>query len=101
MSQYDATTTGQVLKDVFDPGTVHDVIYPNNPLLGMLKKKQTGGEDYNFVIRYENSGGRSRTIGTALANKRPAKFVRFAVPMVKDYNVTSFDRLFMSQTSKD
>lgn len=101
MSQYDSTTTGQILKDVFDKQTVRDTVYDKNPFLGMLKKQQTGGEDYNFVVRYELPGGRSRTFTTAAAGKKPGKFVRFAVPMVKDYNITSFDRLFMSQTSKD
>ncbi len=101
MAQYDATTTGQILKDVFDKGAVRDTVYDKNPLLALLKKQQTGGDGHVFPVRYELPGGRSRTIATALAGKKPGKFVKFTVTMVKDYNVTSFDRLFMSQTSKD
>ena len=101
MSQYDATTTGAVLKNVFDDGMIKDTTYPKNPFYAMLTKKQTGGDGYNYPVRYENSGGRSKTIATALARKRPAKFVRFAVPLVRDYNAVSFDRLFMAQSNKD
>jgi hypothetical protein len=99
MAQYSASETGSLLKEVFDSG-IHEVIYPNNPLLGMVKKTQTGGSGESFVVRYENSGGRSRDIAKSLARKKPAKFVKFTVTPTKDYNSTSFDRLFMNSVGK-
>lgn len=101
MSAYDSTTTGQILKEVFDKGTVKDTVYPDNPLYAMLKKQQTGGTDYAYPVQYELPGGRSRSIVKSLAGKRPAKFVKFQMTLVKDYNSISIDRMFMFQTAKD
>jgi hypothetical protein len=84
-----------MLKTLYPSGVPKDMVYKNNPLLGMLPKKTDVRGDYiKIPIRYGNPQGRSAVLATAISNKSASKYKAFLIPtpLPEDYGVISLDR---------
>lgn len=89
----DLNEADAVLKEVYKPFDVKNLVYKNNPFLAMVPK------DTNFVgdalpvpVRTGIPQGRSANIATAIANKYASKYEKFVLTRAKDYAAGSIDR---------
>lgn len=101
MAQFDHDTLSAALKEYYSGQEVPNLVYPNNPFYGMIKKQRIGGKYYDFPVEYELPASRSADITKALANKSASSLAEFNVPVVKDYIAISIDRETMSATEKN
>jgi hypothetical protein len=90
----DLTSFAAALKSHYTKDRVQNMVYKNNPLLGMLPKMEDMGGDY-FVqpVVYGNPQSRSATFTTAQTNaaSMSSSQIRFLVTRVKDYGVVTID----------
>lgn len=93
MASASTTTLAHILKRVYKPGTVKDLVYANNPLLAMLPKDENFGGSGVVPIPtvYAPTAGRGATFSTAQANKAASKGVQWLLTRVKDYSLASID----------
>ena len=90
------TDINSAMKVVFTPQQLKKIMYDNQKLFALLKKKVfPGGKYLPLPVQFGNPQGRSRTFGTAQANVGASKVVDFQITLVKDYGVVLFDGMDM------
>jgi hypothetical protein len=99
MASQDSANFDSALKDFFTPEAIDDLGYEDNPLHAMLPKDTTfEGRQWIQPANYGRPQGRSRDATKAMANKTPAKYVDFNVPVVDDFASISIERKVMKQS---
>lgn len=87
-----ASTTsnvGEILKEVYEQ-LRQEQLYTRKPFWDMLRKKKTFvGSTHEVPLRYSPEPGGSANFTSALANRGPSGFKRFAVTRKKDYATAS------------
>lgn len=90
------TDINSAMKVIFTPQQLKKLLFDNQKLLALLKKKAfPGGKYLPLPVQYGNPQGRSRTFATAQANVGSSKVVDFQITLVKDYGVVLFDGMDM------
>ncbi len=88
----DLTSFASALKAHYTEDKVENMVYQDNPLLGMMPKMEDfGGKNLPIPILYGNPQGRSASFATAQANKTSSKFTDFVLTRAKDYSLASID----------
>lgn len=98
----DLTSFDYALEAKYSPLAVKRALYDENPLLALMpKKKNFGGKNYTFGIRYGVSAGRSATFATAQANATNHAGDEFVVTRKKDYAVFTIDNETLEASKGD
>lgn len=85
------TNLAPILEEVYEK-LKNEQLYKNKPFFQMLRKKQTfDGSTHEVPLRYSPEPGGSAVFASALANRGPSGFTRFAVTRRKDYAVGSIE----------
>lgn len=102
MADNTSTTIDGALKQLYDRGTVENLVYKNQPMLGLLDKdEQAGGRNIPIVIQYANTQGRSATFANAQSNTTAEKIDDFLLTYKTDYAVASITGLAADQSKGD
>ena len=85
------SNVAEILKDVYEQ-LRNEQLYTRKPFWDMLRKKKTFvGATHEVPLRYSPEPGGSATFSSALANRGPSGFRRFAVTRKKDYATASIE----------
>ena len=92
MANMDLTAGAKVLKVLYPQTKIEDIIYEDNPFLGIVAKK-TGfvGEKMRVALSYGDPQGRSGTFSKAQANKTASLITGFDVTRKSDYALFGID----------
>lgn len=98
----DTSTANSVLKELYDGQLPENLVYMDNPLLAMVKKKTDfGGRNYPIPVQYGVSQGRSATFSTALANQTANQYVEFLLTRVSDYSLATISNELLLAATTD
>lgn len=85
------TTLQPILKEVYDR-LAKETLYDAKPLYALMAKDtKFVGENAQVPLRYSPEPGGSATFSSALANRGPSGYKRFAVTRRKDYAIGSLE----------
>lgn len=86
------TTFAAALKQHYTNDRIENMVYRDNPLLGMIAKyEQFGGENLKLPIKFGIPQGTSATFATAQANKTNTQLKAFLLTRAKFYSLASID----------
>lgn len=90
----DNTTFDAFLKVRYQDAAVESLIYPDRPLLAMLKKDSSqGGSEWRVPVQYGNVGNSSADAATAIAGTGNSLQVAFHGGYAAHYNVANISNL--------
>jgi hypothetical protein len=93
MSNLSTTDIRAVLEELYlKDNVIPDLIYRNNPVLGILPKSTEGGGKYRHVhVKHVRPQGRSASFASAQANRVGSKRVAFDVDWRNNYQIGALD----------
>lgn len=100
----DMTTFDAVLKDLYLPQTVEDLVYKKNPLLALMPKMTNFvGRNLPTPLIYGNPQGRSATFSQAQTRGAATSTLSkdFVVTRVKDYSIATIETEVMRASKND
>jgi len=96
------TNFAPILKTLFTPSKVENLVYKGNPFLASLPKKTDFyGSDRKVPMIYGNPQGRSASFTTAQGNKGNTASIAFLVTRNKDYQLLSIDGETLKASAND
>lgn len=102
MGQLNLTNFAPMLKTLYTPEKVQNLVYKKNPMFALLKKNESFyGESMTVPLIYGNPQGRSATFSTAQGNKGNTASVKFTITRNKDYGLISIDGETLKASEKD
>lgn len=91
-----------ILKTLYPQDSVPELIYPDSPLVALVKKDENwDGDEYAVSNRYTASAGFSHSFPNANNNKTAPNWARFRVTDTQDYAVFSVPGRVMRATRND
>ena len=85
-------TVSEGLKEHYQDFRIKNMVYKNNPLLGLLPKYTNfTGSDMPIPLRYHDPQRRSATFSLAQGNKSTSGLERFLIKRVHDYSFAYID----------
>lgn len=99
----DLPAMNAALKELYDGQVVENLVYTDNPLLAMLRKKTDFGGKYKPIpIITGVSQGRSATFANAQGNQTATSIQSFLLTRKKDYSIATIDNetMLASRTDK-
>ena len=100
----DMTSFDAALKEYYTDEHVEDMVYEDNPLLGLMPKDESMYGAYKVIpIKYGDPQGRSATFSRAQARGALSNSFlgQFAVTRVKDYSIATIDNETMLASQND
>jgi hypothetical protein len=92
MATLNTTTFNHLLKRVYTPKHVENLVYPANPFFAMIKKEVGfGGAAHAFTMLHQPNTGVSSTFSTAQSNAGGASGKQFLLTRAKTYAVAKID----------
>jgi hypothetical protein len=99
-----STTVSEALKEHYKPQRIKNMVYQNNPLLGLMPKyEKFGGENMPIPIIVTGPQRRSADFETAQTNTSTSTVKQFQLTRVKDYSFAAIEHeaLKASQSNVD
>lgn len=96
------TTLDAAMKEYYTARAVEDMVYANNPFLGLIRKNPNFvGDSMPVPIQHGVPQGRSATISTANTNKYAGLYKRFLLTRVSDYALADIGREVILASKND
>ena len=87
-----STTVSEALKEHYKPQRIKNMVYENNPLLGLMPKyEKFGGENMPIPIIVTGPQRRSANFETAQTNTSTSTVKQFQLTRVKDYSFAAIE----------
>ena len=98
----DLAAMNAALKELYDGQVVENLVYADNPFMGMIPKKTDFGGKYKPIpIVTGVSQGRSSTFSNAQGNQSPVQIQSFLLTRVSDYSIATIDNQTMMASRSD
>ena len=98
----DFNTVNQAVKIHYKPLRVANMVYRNNPFLGVIPKyTKFGGLSMPIPVRYHDPQRRSATFATGQGNESASGVEQFSITRVKDYSFAYIDGQTIQATRGD
>lgn len=98
----DMTSFAAALKQHYLDFTVKNLVYKDNPALGLIKKDEKfGGSNMPLPLIYGNPQGRSASFANALSNKTNSSIKAFTLTRVSDYSLANIDNQTIEASQGD
>ena len=98
----DLTAMNSALKELYNGQVVENLVYSDNPLLALVKKKTDFGGKYRPIpIITGASQGRSATFANAQSNQSPVQIESFLLTRKTDYSIATIDNQTMLASKTD
>lgn len=102
MAYLDLTSMNAALKELYDGQVIENLVYADNPLMALLKKKTDFGGKYKPVpIITGASQGRSATFANAQSNQSAVQVESFLLTRKSDYSIATIDNQTMLASRTD
>lgn len=102
MAFLDLTAMNAALKELYDGQVIENLVYADNPLMAMLKKKTDFGGKYKPIpIITGASQGRSATFANAQSNQSAVVVDSFLLTRKSDYSIATIDNQTMLASRTD
>jgi len=96
------TNFAPILKTLYKPSKVQNLVYKSNPLFASLPKQTDFfGDSRKVPLIYGNPQGRSATFATAQGNKGNTASIAFNITRNKDYQILGIDGETLKASSND
>ena len=99
----DITAAAAILKEYYSPIVIENLVYKDNPLLAMMKKRKDffGESNYRVPIIYGSAQGVSADFTTAIANQANVATDAFYVPRKRKFKIASVNNELIDASSND